>query len=413
MGLQITILVLLIFAYSLFTAIKTAFSQVNKSDIKNLASDGKKSAIRTTKMLGKENRTRSTLSILKVSTFAGAISLATSLFLDFSPEYGIWLSLGYMTAIFLIFGEILSRSFADENPLKVTLFASYFMTPLIIVLFPISIMLNGIKKGLSKVFHFENRNILTEDELLTFVDEAEQDGSINENEGALIRNVIEFDDEIIENILTPRINIVAVSIKENTQNIQIVFRKSGYSRLPVYDETIDTVIGILNHKDFYNYVLLGNESIKNIISKPVNVTINMKIIDLMNVFRKTKSQMAIVKDEFDGTVGLVTLEDILEEIVGDIWDEHDEIVEQIVMLDENTYKVKGLANLDDLFERIGIEEDVDSVTVNGWVLEELGEIPRPGDSFVKSGLEVIIEAASETSVLEAIVKVLSDTDLDK
>ena len=246
---------------------------------------------------------------------------------------------------------------------------------------------------------------MTEDELLDIVDEAQTSGSINEDEGDLIRSVLDFGDLKAVDIFTPRVQMIGVSIDEATNSIIKKFKKSGYSRLPVYRHSLDDIAGIINHKDFYNLVVLDKHELSSIITKPVNVSEYMKVSDLLALLQETKAHMAIVKDEFGGTLGIVTMEDILEELVGEIWDEHDEIVERIVKISDNEYRVKGNTALDDLFEELEIEdfEASDHTTVNGWVLEKLGTMAQVGMSFDEFPLHVVVSAADDKKVLEVII----------
>jgi CBS domain containing-hemolysin-like protein len=256
---------------------------------------------------------------------------------------------------------------------------------------------------------------VTEEELLTYIQEAEQEGGINENEGNLIRSVIDFDDLIVEEIFTPRVNVVAVDVSSDLKTITKAFKQSGYSRLPVYETNIDKIIGTINHKDFYNRVLLEKESLEDIISPPVFVTEYMKVSHLLNLLKAHKAHLAIVKDEFGGTLGVVSMEDILEELVGDIWDEHDEIVEQIVKEDETHYRVKGHADLEDVFETLGMDEELEFSTINGWVTDELGRIPVAADSFTYKNVSVHVMSADMKKVLEVMIEIfpIQDDETDE
>ncbi|MDL2292108.1 hemolysin family protein [Acholeplasma sp. OttesenSCG-928-E16] len=408
---QILALIGLVLLSAFFSSTETAFSSMNKIRMKNMASIGKKGAKLALKISDDFDKLLTTLLIGNNIVNIAATTISTLLFLDMNPTYGATISTVVMTLVILIFGEILPKSLAKEVPERFAILVAPIFQVLIWLFTPFSFLFGLMKKGLSKLFNFKSDQTITEDELLTLVDEAEEDGGINENEGTLIRNVIEFDDEIIENILTPRVKIIAVDFdNDNDEDIKEKFRKSGYSRLPIFQGTIDNIIGVLNFKDFYNYVLLGTEKVADMMSKPVFVTEFMKITDLLTLLRQNKAHVAIVKDEFGGTVGLVTMEDILEEIVGDIWDEHDEIIQQITKIDDNTYKVKGLADFDDILELFDINEEIDSYTINGWIQEELGIIPKKGAIIEKFGLKLVVEEASDTAVKEVLVTYTNKSD---
>ena len=312
-----------------------------------------------------------------------------------------------MTVLVLIFGEIAPKSIAKKIPEKFAMAITPILQFFIWILYPFAIIFTGIQKLINRGFKETEGPSITEEELLTYVTEVENEGGINENEGELIRNVIDFDDLRIEEIFTPRVNIISIEKDEDIKEIIKKFKHSGYSRIPVFEESIDNIIGIINHKDFYNKVVLDKKPLDSIIKPPVFVTEYMKVSNLLDLLQENKAHMAIVKDEFGGTLGLVTMEDILEEIVGEIWDEHDEIIEQITQVDEYTYKVKGTADIEELFEVLDIEDEMDFSTVNGWVLEVLGKIPQIGESFIFKNLKVVVTSADTKKVLEVNIHIVN------
>jgi putative hemolysin len=401
-------LVFLILLSSFFSATETAFSSLNQIKIKHLAQNNHKGAKRTLKLSEDFDKVLTTILIGNNIVNIFAASLATVLFLVYLPTSGVLVSTIVMTTLVLIFGEITPKSLAKKIPEKFALTVTPVLILFIILLTPLNFIFGLWQKLMNKLIKIENEIPTTEDELLTYVSEVQQEGGINENEGDLIRSVIDFDDLIIEEIFTPRVNVIAVSENDTLKKITSLFRQSGYSRLPVYKESIDHIYGVINHKDFYNRVLLDKESLESIIKPAVYVTEYMKVSNLLELLQENKSHMAIVKDEFGGTLGIVTMEDILEEIVGDIWDEHDEVIEAIVKMSDDTYKVKGYLDLEDFFESIDIElkEDLDVSTINGLAQDLLGKIPEIGDKFKFMNLEITITSADTKKVLEATVNIL-------
>ena len=247
---------------------------------------------------------------------------------------------------------------------------------------------------------------ITDRELLTMVEEAQKDGGIDEAESNLLISAIEFYDLEVSDILTPRVNVSAVDIEDDRETVKKAFRRTGFSRLPVYKETIDNIVGIINEKDFHY-----TEDIKSIITPAVFVHENMKISKLLSLLQSKKSHLAIVTDEYGGTVGIASLEDILEELVGEIWDEHDRVKEEFIKLANNRYRVSADANLDRMYDIFDVREDEDaeSTTVGGFIIEKLGHFPKKGERFETDELSFLVTKAEQNRVREVIVT-LKDQD---
>lgn len=405
--IQIVIIAILIMMSAFFSATEIAFSSLNHIKLKNMIQNGNKRAVHTLHLAEDFDRILTTILVGNNIVNILSASLATVIFVTQWGDIGVTLSTAVMTILVLIFGEIAPKSIAKKIPEKFAMSMTPFLQFFIWILYPLAIIFSGIQKLINRSFKEEDGPSITEDELLTYVSEVHQEGGINENEEELIRNVIDFDDLKIEEIFTPRVNVVSIEKDEDEKEIIKKFRHSGYSRLPVFEESIDNVIGIINHKDFYNKVVLEKKPLESIIKPPVFVTEYMKVSNLLELLQEHKSHMAIVKDEFGGTLGIVTMEDILEEIVGEIWDEHDEIIEQITQVDEYTYKVKGTAELDELFDVLEIDDEMDFSTVNGWVLDALGKIPMIGESFIFKNLKVIVTSADTKKVLEVNIHIVN------
>jgi len=406
--ITIGILLVLILLSAFFSSAEMAFSSLSQIKLKNYAQNGHKRAQHTLNLSNNFEKLLTTILIGNNIVNILSASIATVFFVKFWGNYGVTISTAVMTTLVLVFGEITPKSLAKKMPEKYALAITPFLRGFIWILTPLNYIFGLWQKLMNKVFKFEYGAGITEEELLTYVSEVQNEGGINENEGELIRSVIDFDDLKVEEILTPRVHVVAVSVEEDIKKIIHKFKHTGYSRLPVYEENIDHIVGVINHKDFYNLVVLEKQPLDTIVMPPVYVTEYMKVSHLLELLRTNKSHMAIVKDEFGGTIGVVSMEDILEELVGDIWDEHDEVIEQIVKIDEDKYRVKGNADLEDLFDLLGIEDDLEFATVNGWVLDVLGRIAAVGDEFSYNNLDVRVTAADTKKVLEILISVVQE-----
>lgn len=370
-----------------FSATETAYSCVNRIKLRSMASSGNKKAAKILD-IAEEHYDKLISSILIGNNIVNisAATLSTLFFAKIMSGNGdsSIVSTAVTTAAVLIFGEITPKFLAKTYSEKIS-FAFY---PIIkffyYVLYPLNLLFSGWKWLISKIFRLKNEDIVTEEEIMTVVEEAAEDGTLREDETNLIRSVIEFDDLEVGDIYVPRVNVVAIEENSPMEEIKNVLGKEGYSRLPVYRDSIDTIIGTIHEKDFFSAYLAKKSDIKDIIQPAFYTTEHVKISFLLKQLQKMKIHIAIVLDEYGGTLGLVTLEDILEELVGEIWDEHDEEINYFKQLNENSYVIDGNAPVADMFEKFGLdgeEEKFDALTVSGWIIEELGEIPTSGKTF--------------------------------
>lgn len=412
--------VLLLFS-AFFSSIETSFTSFNRVRIKSLAQNGDKRAKLAMKLDDKYDK-------LLISTLIGnnvvniALStIATIFFVDLiaatdPSKEGIAATIStiIITVVVLVFGEITPKVAAKETADKSVLRLAGVVNVLIIVLTPFSLVFGGWSKLMNKLFRSKEQASFTEDELITIVDEAEEDGAIESDEGDLIRSAIEFNDVCAGDILTPRVEICAISKDESVANIAKIFIENAYSRLPVYGEDMDDIVGILHQKDFFVAYHNNNKTITKHLQKPVHVSEHIKIPDLLQVLKSKKCHMAVVVDEYGGTMGIVTMEDIIEELIGDVWDEHDEEeISEFKQIDENTYLVNCSAELDDFFEKFEIEAPDDEdlpQTVNGFVMKELEAIPQKGDVFQYKNLRVEITKIGPKRIEEIKVTVLLNED---
>lgn len=388
-GLLIPIIICVVLS-AYFSATETAFSSLNRIRIKNMAQDGNKRAELVLRLSEEYDKLISTILIGNNIVNILGTTLSTVFFVKILPLQGATVSTIVMTVTILIFGEISPKSLAKDAPERFAMFSAPILNVLLTLLSPLNFLFSQWKRLLTSIFKVEDDRGITEEELLTLVEEAQDDQGITEEEGELIRNAIEFNDMDVIDVFTPRVDVVAIEDNETKEQIALVFQESGYSRLPVYHETIDNITGIILQKDFYNEVLFGGKPIESIIHDPLFITSSMKISKLMRVLQESQSHLAVITDEYGGTVGIVTLEDILEELVGEIWDEHDEIINEIEQKPDGSYTVNCSAHLDDLFEELGLDDVPDITTVSGWVIEQFGRIPNEGDQFTYRDLTVTV-----------------------
>lgn len=378
-----------------FSATETAFSTFNKIRMKNLAEKGNKRAARALELAENYDTLISTILIGNNIVNILSASLTTLLFTDLLRETNIaafatTLSTIVMTLVVLTFGEISPKTIAKQIPEKFVLFSTPLISLLVFIFKPLTFLFKHLQSGLGKLFKTDDDQGMTEEELISIIEEAAEEGDLDEEESTLIKSAIEFNELEIGDVFTPRIDITAVRSDVTKEAMAELFTESGYSRIPIYEEDLDNILGIIYYKDFFA-TCAGTEIPLSEIIKPVMyVTKTQKINDVLKDLQEKQLHLAVVTDEYGSTAGIVTLEDILEEIVGEIWDEHDEIIEEIKSVGDKEYIVSGMANLEKLFEELEIEldEEQDAMTVNGWAMQILDRIPEEGDSFEEHGLTV-------------------------
>lgn len=400
LGNSILIIVLLLIINALMLLIALSFLETKISGIKN--SDNKKLMTLSNDFYAIR---AINLSILIISSlFFLELFKLFRIHLDLSNILSILIASIGGSLIIIMFSLIPIVRFTENSYEQILIKTNKLINVIKYILIPFTYIYTLVVDKIYK----PKKKTMTEDALLVMVDRAEQEFGINENESKLIKSVLDFDELKVLDIYTPRVDLVAISKNATNDEIVKVFRRSGFSRLPVYDENVDDIIGIINHKDFYNKVLLEKKTLNDILSKPLEVTEYMDVSNLLTLLKSNQEHLAVVKDEYGGTLGIVTMEDILEELVGDIWDEHDNVVEAIQLVEENKYLVHGSTYLSDLIDKLELDnlEDDDNVTVNGWITSNLGKIGSAGDSFVYDNLDVKVVTASQKKVFEVIINVL-------
>ena len=393
------IVVLVVFS-AYFSATETAFTSLNKIRIKNMANDGDHRARKVMELSENYDNLLSTILVGNNLVNIMLSSISTVLFIGLYPNYGATISTAVATVVVLIFGEISPKSLAKESPEKFAMFSAPFIRVLIVLLKPINWLFSMWKKLLAKIFNTDSGRPITEDELLTIVEEAETEGGIDTEQSELIQNAIEFNELEALDVLTPRVDIKAIEMDTPEDEIAKIFIDTGFSRLPVYDDDLDSIIGVLNQKDFHNYIKGSRASVSEYVKPVIFVAGSMKISQLLKKLQTAKTHIAIIVDEYGGTYGLVTMEDIIEELVGEIYDEHDAAaLQDIVCQQDGTYRVLCNTNIDKMFDYFDVEEEVDATTVNGWVVLQIDKLPEVGDSFVYEAdykrFEVVVTKADK------------------
>ena len=396
-------LVFLVACSAFFSASETAFSSLNQIRLKSRAEDGDASAARVLAMAEKYDKLLSTILIGNNIVNIAAASIGTILFTRaLGAERGATMSTIVLTIVVLIFGEVTPKSLAKEMPETVATAVSPMLNLLMVLFTPLTWLFSQWKRLLGHFVHSTEEDTITEGELMTMVSEAENDGELTDRESELIRSAIEFDDVEVEEILTPRVDVVAVEDNTSLDEVAQTFAESGYSRLPVYHDTIDNIIGVVHEKDFYLARLKKETSLEELVKPTLYTTGSTQISQLLRTLREQHHHLAVVVDEYGGTEGIITLEDILEELVGEIWDEHDEATEDFHKQSDGSWIVLGSASVDDLFETLGLpeDEDIDSNTVNGLVQEKTCHLPKVGDRFTLGSYDGVVTRTAKRRVTE-------------
>ena len=396
-------LVFLVACSAFFSASETAFSSLNQIRLKSRAEDGDASAARVLAMAEKYDKLLSTILIGNNIVNIAAASIGTILFTRaLGAERGATMSTIVLTIVVLIFGEVTPKSLAKEMPETVATAVSPMLNLLMVLFTPLTWLFSQWKRLLGHFVHSTEEDTITEGELMTMVSEAENDGELTDRESELIRSAIEFDDVEAEELLTPRVDVVAVEDNTSLDEVAQTFAESGYSRLPVYHDTIDNIIGVVHEKDFYLARLKKETSLEELVKPTLYTTGSTQISQLLRTLREQHHHLAVVVDEYGGTEGIITLEDILEELVGEIWDEHDEATEDFHKQSDGSWIVLGSASVDDLFETLGLpeDEDIDSNTVNGLVQEKTCHLPKVGDRFTLGSYDGVVTRTAKRRVTE-------------
>ncbi len=411
------IIILVCFVFSAyFSATETAFTTVNKIRLKAKAEDGDKKAKLILKLADNYDKLLTTILIGNNIVNILASSLATIVFISWcngDQNLGSTLSTIATTVLVLIFGEITPKSLAKEFPEGFSRFSAPIINAISFIFTPLNLIFSLWKKLIDKLFRTKEDNTITDDELITMVEEAEHEGGINAQESGLIKSAITFNDLEAKDILIPRVDVVSIDCETTFEEIEKIFMETRYSRLPVYKDTVDNIIGILHEKDFIKQRYDEGFSVAKAAKPAVFVVSGTKIGAVLQLLQKNKSHMAIVSGEFGDVVGIITMEDILEELVGEIWDEHDEVLADITQISENEYKVLGSTSVNDFCDYFELGDiDSDSSTIGGWVMDMLGKVPNMGDEITYEFLQITVVKTEFRRITELKIITLPRPDED-
>lgn len=401
--MQVATLIFLILLSAFFSASETAFSSVNRIRLKSMAENGSKGAARALNILGKYDKALTTIlignNIVNIATSSIATILAIAIV---GEKYGSLVSTVVVTVIVLIFGEVLPKSIAKDFAESLCIGFSAVISFLMLIFTPFSALFILLKKGVSKMLRKKDSVSVTEEELMAIIDEIEDEGVLEQQESNLVRSALQFDEITVDEIVTPRVSITAVEVNTGAETVRERFLSEQYSRMPVYEKTLDNIIGIITEKDFFReYEKRGADiTVRELMQETIYFPQMLKISEVLKSMQKQKCHMSVVLDQHGGTLGIVTMEDILEELVGEIWDESDEVKSPVTALSDTEFEVYGDVSLNSLRRWLSardIEAELDSEahTVAGWVLELFGSIPKSGDEIQTDDFIVtVLEAAS-------------------
>ena len=373
-----------------FSATETAFSSANSTRLKTLAEKGSKKAKLACELLEHYDKLLSTILIGNNIVNILMASIGTVLFVRHYGDAGATISTVVVTVVVLVFGEISPKSVAKDCAERFAMFSAPILQVFLFVLTPLNFLFSLWKKLLAKVFRLNGESKMSQEELLMLVDEVQQDGSIDKNEGELLKNAIDFSEQQAQDILIHRVDLAALPITASKEEVAALFTQTKYSRLLIYQDSIDHILGTVHQKDFYVGCGITEKPLEEIIVPPLFVLENEPISRLLKTLQKAKTHVAVVVDEYGGTCGIVTMEDILEELVGEIWDEHDEIEVFIRKTGANTFLVDSSMDFDEFAAYFQLKADSEMTSVSGWVMEQFGRVPESGERITAGPLDVLV-----------------------
>ena len=401
--MQFVIIVILIMMSAFFSAAETAYSSVNRIRLKSMSENGSRGAERALKILKKYDKALTTIlignNVVNIATSSIATMLAVVLL---GEKYGSLAATVVTTLVVLIFGEILPKSIAKDFAEPICVAISAVLSFLMLIFTPFSAFFIMLKKGISKLIHKKSSVSVTEEELMAIIDEIEDEGVLEQQESNLVRSALQFDEITVDEIITPRVSITAVEVTDGAEEVREKFLSEEYSRMPVYEKTLDNIVGIITEKDFFReYEKRGTDlTVRELMQETLYIPHLLKISEVLKMMQKRKCHMSVVLDQHGGTLGIVTMEDLLEELVGEIWDESDEVKSPVTAVSDTEFEVYGDVSLNSLRRYLAnrdicVEIRSEAHTVAGWVLELFGNIPKSGDVTETEDFAVtVLEAAN-------------------
>lgn len=405
----ILVVVMMIFS-ALFSSTETAYSSVNKLRLKNYAGQGNKKAAKALKLANKFDEVLTAVLIGNNIVNIATSSVSTIVFINLIGSSGAAVSTVVITVLVLVFCEVLPKSYAKKNAERLALAFAAPLSVLVTIFRPFVYILNKLSSVISK--GGEEAPSVTEDELKFMIDEIEEQGVIEEQESELVKSALEFDEISVNEILIPRVKVVGIEIGSTIEEIKETLCQEMYSRLPVYEKSLDDIIGIITNKAFFKMLSEGGNDIKSIMQEVPHISDTLLISEAMRKMQRSKVHLAVVTDQYGGTKGIVTLEDIIEELVGEIYDEDDEIVNNMVMLSADKYEVAGDMSVSDFLSRLDLDEDLvqtDYTSVGGWITDVLEHIPESGEVVETGIFRLTADVVTEQTVEKVIVEILRGT----
>lgn len=399
---------------ALFSGTETAFSSVNKLRLKNYEAQGSRKAKKALKLANRFDEVLTAVLIGNNIVNIATSSVSTIVFINIMGSKGAAVSTIVVTILVLIFCEVLPKSYAKKNAEKLALAFAGPLAFLVVVFKPFVWLLNKLSSAIAKG---DEAPSVTEDELKYMIDEIEEQGVIEEQESELVKSALEFDEITVNEILIPRVKVIGVEVGATIDDIKELFSSEMYSRLPIYEKSLDNIIGIITNKAFFKMLVEGGNDIKKIIQEVPHIADTKLISEAMRDMQRSKVHLAVVIDQYGGTKGIITLEDIIEELVGEIYDEDDEIETNIVMIAPDKYEVAGDMSISDMLEMLDLDEDMittDYTSVGGWVTDVMEHIPDAGETAESGIFRITVSAVNEQTVEKVIIEVLlHDDDEDK
>ena len=404
-GIVIAICILL---SAFFSCVETAFSCANTIRLKTLAEAGNRRAKNALWITDRFDKALTAILIGNNVVNLGCSSLATILCLNLFRNYGAAIATGGTTLLVLIFGEVIPKCYGREASDSIVLHTAFLLRILTYILTPLIFFFTGIKTLFMKLANIKKTSpSVTEDELKVIIETIEEEGILEEQESELVQSALEFDEKTAQEILTPRVDVTAIDIDDTPEEIHDIIIRERYSRIPVYEDEIDNIIGILHTRDYLEKVIDGKNPVdlRSMITPAHFIYKSLKLSDILNDFRANKLHIAIVTDEYGGMLGIVTMEDLLEEIVGDIWDEDEDIEHPYTKLRDGRYLVSGDMDLSELFELLDIpaDEDIESISVGGFIVEQYGDIPARGATVRYGDLKFTVKRVKNRRIISALV----------
>lgn len=414
----VIIIIILVSLSAFFSAAETAFTSANRIRLKYMHEEGSKGAGCALKVIEKYDKCLTTILVGNNIVNIGTSSLATLLCVNLFGDRGPVIATAATTIIVLIFGEITPKTIAKGNAETMSIFFSRILSGLMFVLTPVSAVFLLIQKGATRLFNKKSEVTVTEQELMHIIDEIEDEGVLEAQESTLVRNALEFDETTAEQIMQPRVNVVGVDLYDSNEEIMELFKSEAYTRLPVYEKSLDHIVGVISYRDFTQKMMEDPHfSLSEIISDIMYIPSLMHISELLKRMQKEKEHIAVVVDQYGGTAGIVTMEDVLEELVGEIWDENDEVFMPVRFLSDNTFIVSGEVSKVDFnryFESRDMDYEIngDFNTVGGWVFELFGRIPSPGDKIETDEFDITVQDLNERRIgnLKFVIKPPRDNE---